>query len=208
MSIATYSELVTAITRWTKRSDISTYVADYIMLAESRLYNGDDGQLPSKALRLRLMQSQESGTITGATIAFPTRYLETISLRAVSSGSSYPLRYLAPANFSERVNNTTDAGFYSILNNTIVTAGSGAGAYQHDYYAKLLPLNSTNTTNALLTEAPNVYLFAACLEAALDLRDEQLEAQMYRRMVGAINALQNQNNNVYAGGSLAVMVGR
>jgi hypothetical protein len=118
------------------------------------------------------------------------------------------LRYLAPANFSERVNNTTDAGFYSILNNTIVTAGSGAGAYQHDYYAKLLPLNSTNTTNALLTEAPNVYLFAACLEAALDLRDEQLEAQMYRRMVGAINALQNQNNNVYAGGSLAVMVGR
>jgi len=208
VSITTYSELATAVARWVKRSDLSTYLADYVMLAEARLYNGEDGPLSSKPLRLRSMQSQATGSITDSAIAFPTRFLETINLRVTSGGSTYPLRYVSPQNYAEKVSSGDDPSFYTIINNTIKTAGTGGLSYTHDYYASFAPLTASAPTNTLLTAAPQVYLFATCLEAALDLRDEQLEAQMYRRMVGAINALQNQNKDVYAGGSLAVMVGR
>ena len=37
MAISTYSELKTALTNWSKRTDLSTVLGDFIALAEARI---------------------------------------------------------------------------------------------------------------------------------------------------------------------------
>jgi hypothetical protein len=51
------------------------------------------------------------------------------------------------------------------------------------YYAKLSKLSTTNTTNWLLTAAPDVYLYGALMQAAPYLQDDAriaVWASMYR----------------------------
>jgi hypothetical protein len=52
------------------------------------------------------------------------------------------------------------------------------------YYAKLSKLSSTNATNWLLTQAPDVYLYGALMQAAPYLKDDDritIWATMYTR---------------------------
>lgn len=207
MSITTYAELQSSVERWTKRTDLATYFPDYVQLAEQRIYNGAEGMMASDPLRIISMQARETGTISGA-IAFPTRYLETINLRVTSNGETWPLRYVAPQNYAERVTNTDAPSFYTVLNNAIQTVGTGGADYTHDYYAKFAALTSSNTTNTLLTNYPDLYLYGVCLEVALDLVDDAMAQRFYARFMGALNSANTSNRNLYAGGSLAVMVGR
>lgn len=208
MSITTYAELQTAVARWLHRDDLTTQIPDYISLAESRFWYGEQGSFPTKPLRVRAMQERILGSIADGAIAIPTGYLETINLRVSNGGTTYPLRYLPPQNFAEKEASPDSPSWYTMLDNEIKTAGVGSGSYIMDYYEKLDALSDTNTTNWLLTNAPNVYLFGACLEGALDIMSDAFAQRFGGRLLGAVNSLVSVEKSTMAGGSLAVMVGR
>jgi len=208
MSITTYAELKTAVARWMKRTDLTDYLSDYIALAENRFWYGGQDAFPTKPLRIRAMQEQETGSVASGAIAFPTSHLETINLRISTGGQTYPLRYLAPQVYAEVAGSTDTPQYYTFLDNAIKCGGTGSGTYIHDYYMRMTALSDSNTTNWLLTNSPNVYLFGACLEAALDIASDSQTARFGNRYMGAINAITNMEKNAMAGGSLAVMVGR
>jgi len=64
--------------------------------------------------------------------------------------------------------------YFSIVGGQIRVLPVPDGSYTGEltYYAKLTKLSSTNATNWLLTQAPDVYLYGALLQAAPYLQDD------------------------------------
>src|SRR5690242_11042188 len=69
MSLATYSDLQTAVGNWLKRSDQTSLIPDMITLAETEIF---------RHLRVRQMETVFSGTIASdGTLALPgSNYIE------------------------------------------------------------------------------------------------------------------------------------
>jgi hypothetical protein len=203
MSISTYGELKTAVGSYLNRSDLTSYIQDFIRLGERRISYGSDAPNPSVPLRIPAMQNQTSGTITNSSISFPTGFLEVIRLKGVSGTIYWTLDYAPNQRFTELEQDSNVPTHYTFLNNAIKTAGTGAASYVLDYYKAFTALASDSDTNWLLTNAPDAYLFAALLESApfiADLESVNLWAGMYRSTVSALN----RSTMKPAGGSLFV----
>jgi hypothetical protein len=87
MSITTYSELQTAVQNWLARSDLSTYVPDFITLFETAA---------NRRLRVRQQELSSVITMTSGSATLPTDYLAW--RKVVRSGSSLyvVLEYVEP----------------------------------------------------------------------------------------------------------------
>lgn len=217
MAITNYTTLQTAVARWLKRDDLTAYIPDYIAFGENRLWYGDKGQFQTLPLRLRIMQATDTGTIASQRIVLPSvttsgvvvsSYIETQRISVSNNGTTLPLRYLPPQQFAEQEAKTGGPSYYTFKNGAIYTAASDGSAYTHDYYGKKSPLTTTLTTNAILTAYPELYLWAACVEGALDIMSDSMAQRFAAKLQGRINALNGVDANSYAGGSLAVTVGR
>jgi hypothetical protein len=115
------------------------------------------------------------------------------------------LNYLSPQRFSEYINSGGQPTVYTIMNNQIETAGTGAADYIHDYYQAFATLTSDTDTNWVLTNAPGVYLYAALIESSPFLVDMGMFngwLAMYKSQVASLN----HTTKRYAGGSLAARV--
>lgn len=208
MSISTFAELKTAVSSWTHRGDLSTLAADFITLADARIHFGsEDPEFPSKPLRVRGMQNRESGTVSSGTITLPTGYLETRRLVVTSNGISNELKYKSPVQLAPYETQTGVAGFYSDLNGKIYVGGTGGGSgYVHDYYKKLDTLSDSTTTNWLITNAPNVYLYGVLLEAWMFVGNLTKAQWAYRLFAAALNGLQRSDKraiSMQAGAAVA-----
>lgn len=150
MALATYGDLKTAIANWLHRDDLTSLIPDFIALAESAI---------RQDVRMRAMEQTASGTLSSATLALPTRFAEA---RRVILGTT-PQRYLTPEQFYPFRESDTD--HYTILGTNFLFQVS-SGSYQIDYWQWFAPFTDNGDTNTLLTNHPDVYLFAAMAEAA------------------------------------------
>jgi len=167
MSIATYAQLKTAIETWLARSgdtEISANSADLVTLAEARL---------NRELRLRVNWTNGAltGTISSSTITLPSDFLEAQSLFLTTFGVQSKLGTFVAG---ERPIGTT---------NTVPTAWAIDGAnvqldapcdQAHTFifrYLARFALSDATTTNWLLTNNPDVYLFSALVEAEALVKD-------------------------------------
>ena len=96
MAIDTYGNLKTAVANYLNRSDLTSYIPDFITLALQRLNYGAETPFPSQPLRIPAMQEQDTGTIANGSIAFPTGFLEPIRVAASSNGATWSLLYVPP----------------------------------------------------------------------------------------------------------------
>jgi hypothetical protein len=205
MALDTYAGLKSSVATWLNRADLTSFIPDFIKLAEQRLNYGSDGAYPSTPLRIPAMQTQATGTITGSSIAFPTRFLEPIRIAVSSGGSSWSLLYSSPERFTEISASSSAPSVYTYLNNTIQTAGTGAATYTIDYYQAFASLSADADTNWVLANAPSLYLYGALLEAGPFLGDAsilQAWAGMFNAAISAVNGA----TKYQGGGSLATRV--
>lgn len=190
MSIASWSDMKDLIARRLHRSDLTSYLADYIALAEARIY---------RELRVRQMEATFSTAISGGVIALPTSYLEL--KYAYVSGSptgklqrrdsewiyaAYPTRSAeGQPKFIARDGTNFIFGPYPDSNYTI--AGT--------YYKQLTALSGSNTTNWLITDAPDLLLYASLVEATTDVMDDEritLWEQKYQQAKRRIEVANDQ----------------
>jgi hypothetical protein len=208
MSIASFSELKTAIASFTHRADLSSYAADFITLADNRIHYGSkDPEMPSKPLRVKGMEQRESSTVgTDGTITLPTGYLETRRIVLTVNGKNKELKYRSPALNAEWETETSTGSFFTENNGKIYVGGTGGGSgYLHDYYKKLDTLSDSQTTNWLITNHPSVYLQACLLEAWLFVGNMAKAQAAYRSFAGLLNGLNSADKMaVKAGSGLAV----
>lgn len=170
MSLSTYSELKTSVANYLNRSDLTDVIPDFITLTENRL---------NRELRVRANMVRATTTTTSGTAFYdlPSDLIELRNITYDTSSSSYALTYLSPES-SSREYGSTGNGFpraYTNLGKNIKLAPTPDGAYtiNINYFQKLNSLSNSVTSNDVLTEFPDLYLFGSCMEGAIYLNDTE-----------------------------------
>jgi hypothetical protein len=170
MSLSTYSELKNSVENYLNRSDLTDVIPDFITLTENRL---------NRELRVRANMVRATTTTTSGTAFYdlPSDLIELRNITYDTSSSSYALTYLSPES-SSREYGSTGNGFpraYTNLGKNIKLAPTPDGAYtiNINYFQKLNSLSDSVTSNNILTEFPDLYLFGSCMEGAIYLNDTE-----------------------------------
>lgn len=164
MAISTYTELKTAAANWLHRSDLTARIVEFISLAESSL---------NRNMRLRAMVNSANITVTqsSAAASLPTGFL---SLLEFTDDYYNPITPMTQAEYLRM--KTTEEGKpeYYVLDSGITFECPSDAAYTYLMrYYKAWDI-ATDSTNWLLTNAPNVYLYATLAEAAPFMQDMNL----------------------------------
>jgi hypothetical protein len=207
MAISTYAELLTAAANWTGRADLTSRIPEFIALFEAK-FNRD----------VRVPQQEKinaSFTVDGEYETVPTDFIELRSMH-ITTDPKRALTYLPPNQQTEFYN--SGSGIPQFVTVTGHTANDGTMSFRFapapdgtytavvTYYAKLLGLNgTTQTTNWLLTNHPDVYLYGVLTEAAIFLIDDPRIPAWRDGLAQALGSLQRTNNRARwgAGGMAA-----
>lgn len=190
MSIANYSDLQTAIGNWLHRGDLTSVIPDFISLAESKL---------NRRLRLRAMENTATGTVAQS-VSLPTGYVGMRSLTVNSGSTSYPLTYITP---SEIQGNNDAPLSYSISGDSLYFEPySSSYSYTLNYYKSFDALSGG--VNWLITNAPDVYLYASLVEAAPYIKDNERVSLYAQLLETAISNLEKSDRKDRYGSDLVV----
>lgn len=190
MTINTYGTLKTAVASYLNRSDLTSYIPDFITLGSRRIWYGGSAPYESEPLRIPAMQAQDTGSVSDGYIAFPTRFLEPIRVAATVGGSTWSLNYISPDGFEGMFDNAVTPDVYTYLNNAIYTAVATSESYTLDYYKAFAAFSADADTNWIIDNAPDLYLYSALVEAAPFLADDpriSLWFGLYRSSVVSLN---------------------
>lgn len=157
MAISTYSDLLTAVAKYSWRegdSEFESSAEDFIALGESRL---------NRELPLRVMETDAelTGTVGSRDIALPTLYVEPIALHLTTFGTSTRLKPSVAGEMPLNMGNGVPSA-WCINGENIQLDTPCDQAHTFTFrYRKSFKLSPSSSTNWLLTNHPDVYLAAA-----------------------------------------------
>jgi len=198
MSLATYSDLKTAIATWSWRSDLTSDVDDLIDLTEARL---------NRDLRLSIMEARATlnTAIDDEFIALPTDAIEIRKLSIQQSGADIPLRLSSPSDLVNRYYEglSRQPAYYAVVGTELQLAPIPDAIYSLSatYIAKVPALSDSQTTNAVLTNHPDLYLFGALAEAADLVRDAEYVARWESKYQACVSAAKEADNRLKFNGT-------
>mgnify|MGYP003679335447 FL=1 len=203
MAISNYSELQTAVANWLDRDDLAARIPEFIALCEARF---------NRSLRIRAMETLDISvdTVGGtSTVALPTGYVQMRDISLITSPITQ-LQYVTPE-IMNRLNAGSLTGkpeTYTIIANNILFGPTPDSAYDISmlYYKTFDPLTALAPTNWVITNAPDVYLYGALLEAEPFLMNDQRVQLWATALTQSITTLQEQDNkDRHSGSALRVM---
>ena len=200
MSISSYAELQTAVQSWLHRSDLSSVTPDLILLGELRIF---------REVRCRVMETSLSDTIASGVIAVPSDYLD-LKFAYIDATPVSKLDRASASQIYEQHPLRSPNGKPTMIareGTNFIFGPYPDSAYDVKgiYYAK--PVSIQTSANALFTEYPDLYLFAALSEAAPYIQDDP-RVQLWEAKYGAIvKQIFNQDAEEYGSGAgMAVRV--
>ena len=203
MALSTYTELKTSIGDWLNRADLTAVVPDFISLAEAQI---------ERILRTRQMIVRANASFTAEYGAVPDDFLETKSLKLTNTNPITPLQFQTVDVMDDIASQRTASGrpqYFSIVGGQIRLLPIPDSTYTAEliYYAKLSKLSASTSTNWLLAQAPDVYLYGALLQAAPYLQDDariQVWVSLYERGLQDLQVADDRGAT--SGGSLKAKV--
>jgi len=216
MAINTYATLQTAVANWLDRSDLTDRIPEFISLAEARM---------NRTLRLSIMLNVDETTLGGAATlisgtrdyALPSGYLQMVDFH-LSTSPITTLSYLTPENMN-RMWAGSQGGkplAYTIFSDNstgtpikkvrLGPSPDSGYTYSMMFYKKIDALSVANTTEQMLTDNPDVYLYGALLEAEPFLMNDQRVQLWATAFQESVRALQEQDNkDRHSGSAMRVM---
>jgi len=188
MALDTYANLKTEIANYLNRSDLTSYLDTFIDLAESR---------HARDLRVREMEAVDTSitTVSGTqSYTLPTGYLEMRYVMYQSNPYQF-LAYMTPPDFFRVYNEGEGSGtptYYTIVSDKIYLGNmpDAAQTLELGMFKRPTALSDTNTSNDILNNFPDLYLYAALSESSPFLMaDERLQvwAGLYKEGVKTAN---------------------
>lgn len=183
MAIGTNAQLKAAIASWTVRSNMTSRMEDIVTLAETAIRTD---------VRCQAMEQFTSGTLSGETLALPTRFLEARRLKV----GRYVQQYVTPAEYADLDEQSSTSPCFTVIGqNFYVLNGANGDAYSLIYWQAFEPMSDEGDTTWLLTNCPDVYLYAGCFQVALVTKDQagiEKWGGLYRDAVNRVNALESR----------------
>jgi len=198
MALSTYSELKSSVADWLNRTDLTSAIADFISLAEAQM---------ERKLRTRQMLLRANATIETEYAAVPSDFLEAKSFKL----STNPVTALgfetidSLDNLSGQYASSGKPRFFTVAGGQFRFLPVPDSSYTAElaYYSKLSKLSASNTTNWLLTAAPDAYLYGTLMQAAPYLQDDARIATWSALYSSALEDLQvADDRGATSGGAL------
>ena len=192
MALTTYGGLKTAVALTLNRTDLTSVIPDFVALAEEDIAND---------VRVRAMEEITTGTLTGETLAHPSRFL---SVRRFTVGG-YVYEYVTPEKYQDIQEAESDWKVYtSIGSNFHINDAASGDAYSIIYTTHFAAFSADGDTNWLLTNAPGVYLYGACKHASIYLKDDADLAKYAALYTAAVKRIVEREREAAFGGRLQV----
>ena len=202
MAIGTYSELQTAVANWLDRDDLTARIPEFIALAEARF---------NRALRLRSMEAKYTANTVGGqrNLALPTGYIQMRNIQDNPSPLT-TLSYVTPEIYDRLWGGSTSGTpkFYTILADEVSFGPIPATVQEVEmlFYKNFENLSGSTTTNWLITNAPDVYLYGAMMQAEPFIMNDERVPMWKMALDEALSSLQEQDNkDRHSGSALRVM---
>lgn len=197
MALGTYTELQASILTWMQNASLSSLTPDLVTLAEARI---------ARDLRLRrqISTTNLSTVADTQTVAVPSDWLETENITLMTS-IPRNLGVITPEQMDARFPLDYYAGeprYYTMIGSSIILGPTPDAVYtiSLDYYAKF-PALADNSTNWLLTNHPQIYLYACLHEASLYTKEHDQAAMYLQKYTLDKDALQDQDDIALRSGS-------
>lgn len=174
MSIASYQDLVTAVSSWLARDDLTLQIPNFIALTEAKL---------NRVLRCREMERRSFTTIDITSLDFqyitlPEDYQTMRSVCLTSAIDKPRLQYLNDDQIKDYRSNIGDMmsqpRYFSVFGTEIELVPKPDSNYTIEmiYRGRIPALTSTNTTNWLMVQSPDIYLYGVLLEASAYMKND------------------------------------
>lgn len=169
MSFSTYSALQTSIAGYLNRGDLTSVIPDFITLAEAEM---------RRRLRTRRATGRSDATLTTEYIAVPTDFGGPIAVVLTSTDPKVRLEFADIARMLEvqqgNFSGTGQPRWYSVVGEELQFLPVPDGSYtiEMTYWKGLAALSASNTSNWMLTDNPDAYLYGALLHSAPYLMDD------------------------------------
>lgn len=198
MAIATYSDLQSSVAAWLKRSDLTAIIPDFITLAEARI---------ARDLRLRkqVVSTTLSTVANTQGVSLPSDFLEAENLFLSSTSPPGALSVVTPEILDRKFPAAYVTGqpvVYTVVGDQILLGPTPDAVYPISltYYQRWAALSAT-PANWLLTNHPNVYLFAALAEASGYLFNDERIPMWEAKYQADVRSLQQADDAALRSGS-------
>ena len=202
-TITNYANLQTTIADFLNRDDLTSVIPTFIQLAEAQI---------NRDLRHWKMEKRASGQQSSGDshMQIPSDWVETIRMN-ISDGGTKPLDLISrKAMEDKRAGNENMAGtprYYTHADSQfhLYPTPNATTNIELLYYAKTDALSDSTTTNWLLGDAPDVYLYGSLLHSAPYLAEDErvgVWAQMYSAAIAQLNMKSEQSR--YSGSGITV----
>ena len=183
MAITTYDELKASIANWLNRDDLTAVIPDFIALAEAQIARDVRHWRQEKRVTTSVNEQYEN---------LPIDWLEMIQIQLTAGGR---LQVISAAELQDRkeVSLTPHKPkYYRLTSDQIEFYPTPDSSYEAamQYYARVPALTDVDTTNWILTDYPDIYLYGSLVHAAPYLIDDQrlnVWASLYQSAVDALN---------------------
>jgi hypothetical protein len=167
MSLSTYAELKAAAADWLNRQDMASVIADSVTLFEGAA---------NSVLRSTRMIGDDAITASTRRVAVPADFIEPVYLQA-NGDTTRPLEQVSPEQIVQirrRLATTGTPRSFSVIGRYIELAPAPAVSTLYDlvYYQTIPALSDDNTSNWLLANHPDIYLYGTLLQAAVWMKDQ------------------------------------
>jgi hypothetical protein len=190
MTITNYATLKTAIADFLNRDDLTSVVPTFIALAEADI---------QRKVRHWRMETRSTAQLDTQFSAIPSDWLETIRFY-LTTGETSRLELISQAQLLDRKqadgNLSGIPAYYAMTGAQFELYPVPDGTYAGEllYFAKVPALSDSATTNWLLTNAPDAYLYGALIHSAPYLKDDariQVWAALYQSAIDSLNDSSN-----------------
>ncbi|MCC2626381.1 MAG: hypothetical protein K0S14_31 [Thermomicrobiales bacterium] len=195
MAITNYTELQTAVGNWLGRTDLTSRLPEFIALAEPKI---------RRELRDRTERAEITVTADSLSHALASDVKEVRSLAFSDANHIYPLRQVTPAQLA-RISRTGTGRpvAFAVLDGSIYFDVAPDAAYEFvlTYLEKITPLSGSATTNTVLTNSPDIYLYGTLVEAEPYLEHDERIATWQAMFSAAIASENNYRERQELGAS-------
>ena len=188
MALDTYANLKTAIANFLARDDLTSEIDDFIDLTEADF---------NRRLRVRQMETIDSSfTVDSATESLPTGFLAARSFVITSTTVAKPLQLVSPFQLADMDDSKTGTPRTYVIQGSVFRfqpEPDSSYTARLVYYKAFDALSGSATTNHIITNHPDVYLYGALYFASTFIRgmDPQTVTQFKAQYEAALKQVED-----------------
>lgn len=189
MALGNFSQLKASIETWSKREDVKALIPDFIAICENQIYSNTN-----EPLRVRSMVQTSIGVTSTSlrTQALPTGYLGVRRYDFEIDGQRPTIDYLTPAHMVVRDGTGIPSAYTLTSQVEYDIIPDLAYVTNMVYYGKLTALSDANTTNAILTDSSEIYLYGSLMALFQWAEDDEQSIKyqnlFFQAIIGANSA--------------------